>query len=247
MESNPFSLEGKSVLITGASSGIGFSTAKICAEMGATIIATGRNEERLNHLMYSLDSPQHKAIICDLTVENDIEDLVAKIPKLDGIVLCAGINKTVPLGFLSRKKVDTIFNTNLFSQIELLRLTLKRKLLKDGASVVAISSVGGTSLFSSGAAAYGASKAALLSWMKTAAKELAPRFRVNCIAPGAVNTPMNAQGDIDDTQYDAFLQSVPLKRFAEPEEIAFAAVYLLSDCSKYATGSVLTLDGGVTL
>ena len=169
------------------------------------------------------------------------------MPMLDGIVLCAGVNLTLPIGFFTRKKVDSIFDTNFFSQIELLRLLIKKKLLKGGASVVAISSIGGNSTFTPGATAYGASKAALLSWMKTAAKELAPRIRVNCICPGQVNTPMNDNTEISEEQYEAYKNSIPMKRFGEAEEIANGAMYLLSDAASWVTGTSLVIDGGTTL
>lgn len=247
MEYNPFSLLGKTVFVTGASSGIGRATAIACAKSGASLVATGRNEERLCCLTKALADKDVKALIADLTNEDQLKRLVAELPPLDGVVLCAGINQTLPVSFLTRKKVDTVFGTNFFSQIELLRLLIKKKLLKEGASVVAISSIGGNSAFTPGAAAYGASKAALLSWMKTAAKELAPRIRVNCICPGQVNTPMNDNTEISREQYDAYKNSIPMKRFGEAEEIADGAVYLLSDAASWITGTSLVIDGGTTL
>lgn len=247
MEFNPFSLAGKTILITGATSGIGKATAIACAKSGATIVATGRNEERLNELITSLRDRQTMPIIADLTDEDQLKNLVAEIPPLDGAVLCAGINQTLPIVYLTRKKVDYIFETNFFSQIELLRLLIKKKVLKIGSSVVAISSIGGNATFTPGAAAYGASKAALLSWMKTAAKELAPRIRVNCVSPGQVNTPMNDNTEISTEQFEAYRNSIPMKRFGEVEEIANGVLYLLSDASSWVTGTDLVIDGGTTL
>jgi len=244
---NPFSLEGKNILVTGASSGIGAAIAIACAEAGATLIITGRNEERLNSVFKKLHGEGHLKIICDLNDADSVKILIANLPKLDGIVLCVGVNQTLPIAFLSRTKIDSIFNTNFFSSVELMRLVMKKKLLNGSASVVALSSIGGTASFTPGAAAYGASKAALLSWMKTSAKELAPKYRVNCICPGQVNTPMNATGEISGEQYESYKASIPMKRFGEPEEIAYAAIYLLSDASKWVTGSALTIDGGTTL
>lgn len=197
----PFSLDGKTVLITGASSGIGAATAVECSRLGATVILVGRNSERLQSTMERLSGEGHKAICCDLTDETAVKGLIDALTPIEGAVLCAGVNSTLPLSFLSRKKIDSIFNTNFFSQVELLRLLQKKKLLKEGSSVVAMSSIGGTTTFTPGAAAYGASKAALLSWMKTAARELAPKVRVNCVCPGQVNTPMNAAGEITQEQY----------------------------------------------
>lgn len=244
---NPFSLEGKTILVTGASSGIGAATARECSRAGANVIATARNEARLEDVCSSLEGSGHLIIPCDLTDEESLKMFIASLPRLDGAVMCAGINQTLPVAFLTRKKIDGIFNTNFFSQIELLRLLLKKKLLNEHASVIAISSIGGTSTFSPGAAAYGASKAALLSWMKTSAKELAPKYRINCICPGQVNTPMNATSEISSEQYEAYRNSIPMKRFGEPEEIAFAALYLLADASRWITGTALTIDGGSSL
>ncbi|WP_251623396.1 SDR family NAD(P)-dependent oxidoreductase [Odoribacter lunatus] len=243
----PLGLEGKTILVTGASSGIGAACALECSRSGANVVITGRNGERLQQTMDALDGNRNKQVLCDLTLEDELNLLIDQLPKLDGIVLCAGINQTLPLAFLSRKKVDKIFNTNFFSQVELLRLLIKNKLLNEGASIVAMSSIGGTASFTLGAAAYGASKAALLSWMKSAARELAPKVRVNCIAPGQVNTPMNVSSNITEEQYQAYQDSIPMKRFGEPEEIAYLAVFLLSDAAKWIAGSVMTIDGGTTL
>lgn len=244
---NPFSLKNKTILITGASSGIGAACAKECSRQGAHVIMTGRNMDRLKNVFEFLSGTEHTIIPCDLTEEEDLKSLISKLTPLDGIILSAGVNLTLPLSFLSKKKIDSVFNINLFSQIELLRLILKKKLIRENGSVVALSSIGGNSVFSKGSAAYGASKAALLSWMKTAAKELAPKIRVNCILPGQVNTPMNQQGDITEEQYDSYRKSIPMGRFGEPEEIAYSAIFLLSDAAKWITGSALTVDGGTTL
>ena len=154
---------------------------------------------------------------------------------------------TLPVQFATRKKIASIFETNFFSQAELLRLLLKKKKLTDGASVVAISSIGGNRSFNVGIAPYGASKAALLSWMKTVAKELAPRIRVNCVLPGQVNTPMTSNTELSEEQYESYKQTVPMKRFAETSDITPAIIFLLSDASSYITGAEIVIDGGVTL
>ena len=247
VSNSPFSLRGKSILVTGASSGIGRSVAVECSKAGANLYITGRNTERLNKTMSALEGSCNKLFVADLTAEDELRILVQQIDKIDGICLCAGINQTVPLGFLSRKNVDSIFETNFFSQIELLRLILRKKLLNENASVVAISSIGGNYVFTPGAAAYGASKASLLSWMKTAAKELAPKFRINCICPGQIDTPMNKNGQITEEQYTQYMNSIPMKCFGKPEDVAYGTLYLLSNASKWVTGSVLTIDGGTTL
>lgn len=244
---DPFSLEGKNILITGASSGIGKAIAQMAAGFGAHLIITGRDEKRLEETLNSLKGDSHLYYTADLSIENNLSELVQKLPKLDGVVLCAGANLTLPLQFLTRKKIDLLFEVNFYSQAELLRLLLKKKLLVEKSSVVAISSIGGNEAFTPGAAAYGASKAALLSWMRSSAKELAPKIRINCICPGQVNTKMNNDGAITTEQYENYRKSIPMKRFAEPEEIAPAAIYFLSEASSWVTGSQLIIDGGTTL
>lgn len=244
---NPFSLEGKAILVTGASSGIGAATAIECAKVGAKLVITGRNEERLRAVYGRLIGDGHKMIVADLTDVDSLLNLIASIDALDGVVLCAGVGSTLPISFSTRKKIDAIFETNFFSQVELLRLFQKKKKLNNGSSIVGISSIGGNESFNIGIGAYGASKAAFRSIMKTAAKEMAPKIRVNCILPGQVNTPMVQQGTLSDEQYEAYMATVPMKRFAEPRDVALGAVFLLSDASTYITGSDLKIDGGVTL
>ena len=246
---NPFSLEGKTILITGASSGIGKATAIECSKMGASVIITGRNKTRLEDTFSKLISNNHKAISADLTIDEQLKKLISELPKLDGVVLCAGIGETIPLQFASRKKVEPIFETNFFSQIELLRLLQKKKLLETEGSVVAISSIGGNFAINHGNGPYGASKAALLSWMKFAALEFAPRkIRVNCICPGMVHTPLiDNPGAVSEEDLKKYEQSIPLQRFGEPREIALACVYLLSNASKWVTGTQLVIDGGTVL
>jgi NAD(P)-dependent dehydrogenase (short-subunit alcohol dehydrogenase family) len=132
--------------------------------------------------------------------------------------------------------------------VELLRLLIKKKKLKSPSSVVAISSIGGNEAFSFGQAIYGSSKAALLSWMKFSAKELASKqIRVNCVCPGHINTPMNDNLPYSPEELDEYLKKIPLQRFGEPHDIAAAVIYLLSDASSWITGSSLKIDGGVTL
>lgn len=242
---NPFSLSGKTVLVTGASSGIGRATAIECAKMGAVCIITGRNIERLQETFESLEGEGHSQFTADLCKQDDIETLVAQLPPLDGAVLCAGVGLTVPVQFASRDKFDKIFNTNFFSQAELIRLLYKKKVLKSGASVVVIASIGGITSFNYGNSIYGASKAALNSFMKFCACEFANRkIRVNSICPGMVETPLISGGAITEEQHEKYREKYLLKRFGTPQEVAFGAIYLLSDASAWITGSSLYIDGG---
>lgn len=242
-----FSLDGKSILITGATSGIGRYAAIKCVQLGAKVIVTGRNEDRLKELI-SLIGKKNLGIIADLTQDSDISNIIENIPEINGLVLCAGLNENNPIKFATRKKIDKIFEVNFFSQIELLRLLLKKKKLITGASVVVMSSIGGNEAFSIGQAAYGASKAALLSWVKYSAKELSSsNIRVNAILPGHIETPMNDNLGFTEEQLESYKNTIPLKRFGSPEDIANGIVYFLSDAAAWVTGSTLKIDGGSTL
>ena len=247
MEYNPFTLKGKTILVTGASSGIGQATAVECAQMGAEVVITGRDTERLQataDLMGNLKAQ----IAADLTNLEDVERLVATLPPLDGAVLCAGNSTTLPLQFGSREKFDEMFNVNFFAPVELLRLMYKKKVLQKGASVVLIASIGGTHSFMPGNGVYGASKAALNSLMKYAAREYASRkIRVNSICPGMVDTPLIHRGTITEEQLAEDAKRYPLGRYGKPDDIANGVVYLLSDASSWLTGHDLVIDGGFSI
>lgn len=247
MEYNPFSLKGKTILVTGASSGIGQATAVECAQMGAEVVITGRDTKRLQATADLVGTP--KALIAaDLTNQEDVERLVASLPPLDGAVLCAGNSTTLPLQFGSREKFDEMFNVNFFAPVELLRLMYKKKVLQKGASVVLIASIGGTHSFMPGNGVYGASKAALNSLMKYAAREYASRkIRVNSICPGMVDTPLIHRGTITEEQLAEDAKRYPLGRYGKPDDIANGAVYLLSDASSWLTGHDLVIDGGFSI
>ena len=247
MDYNPFSLQGKTILITGASSGIGQATAVVCAQMGADVVITGRDAERLQATADLMGI--HNAMIpSDLTNNDDVERLVAALPPLGGAVLCAGNSTTLPLQFGTREKFDDMFNVNFFAPVELLRLMYKKKILQKGASVVLIASIGGTHSFMPGNGVYGASKAALNSLMKYAAREYASRkVRVNSICPGMVDTPLIHRGTITEEQLAEDAKRYPLGRYGKPDDIANGAVYLLSDASSWLTGHDLVIDGGFSI
>ena len=245
---NPFSLEGKTILVTGGSSGIGRETALACARMGANVVITGRNADRLKETFDQLETSNKTQILADMTNKDDVESLVASLPPLDGAVLCAGNSITLPLQFGTREKFDDMFGVNFFAPTELLRLIYKKKVLQKGASVVLIASIGGTHSFMPGNGVYGASKAALNSVMKYAAREYASRkIRVNSICPGMVDTPLIHRGTITEEQLAEDAKRYPLGRYGQPEDIANGAIYLLSDASSWLTGHDLVIDGGVSI
>lgn len=247
-EYNPFSLSGKTVLVTGASSGIGQETAIQCSKLGAKVIITARNEERLKETMSQLEGDGHQMIMAELTSQVDAEKLVEDIGSLNGVVLCAGKGMILPFVFSTKDKYQDIFDINYFAPIELLRLLIKKKKLAKEASVVFVSSVGGNAVFAPGTGVYGASKAAMNSTMKFCAVELAPKkIRVNSVNPGRVNTKLIQNGAISEEQQQLDIERYPLKRYGEPEDVAFSIIYLLSDASSWITGTSLIVDGGFSL
>lgn len=245
---NPFSLQDKTILITGASSGIGKCTAIECSKMGANVILTARNVERLTETLSMMEGENHKIVVCDQTIEEQIEGLVKEIVKIDGLFLCSGIGKTLPFQFCSKEKFNEVYVVNFFAPIELLRLLVKKKKLADKSSVVFVSSIAGSGSFNIGNSIYGSSKAALNSMMKFCAVELAKKqIRVNCICPGMIDTPLIHNGSLSEEQLQKDMETYPLKRYGTPNDIANGAIFLLSDASSWITGHTLVIDGGKTI
>lgn len=244
---NPFTLEGKTILVTGASSGIGKQIAIDCSKMGATLVITGRNEERLKETFENLEGENHSYIVMDLAEEDNIKQLTSYFPPIDGAALCAGITKNSPVQFITMDKMRQIFNLNFFSTAELLRQLYKTKKLKKNSSVVLMDSVGGVTKITYGGCAYGASKSALNSFMKFCSREFAQRnVRVNCICPGMVETPLIHHGSISEDQLSLNMEKYFMGRFGTPTDIANGAIYLLSDASSWVTGISLMIDGGIS-
>jgi NAD(P)-dependent dehydrogenase (short-subunit alcohol dehydrogenase family) len=177
-----------------------------------------------------------------------LSQFVEHVGALDGLVLCAGQGCVVPLKLASRQRLDPVFEVNYFAPVELMRLLLKKKCIKDGASIVFVASVGGIDAITIGNGVYGASKAAINSAMKFYAIELAPKkIRANSVCPGMVNTGMIKGGAVSEEQHKADMEKYPLKRYGEPQDIAYGIIYLLSDASSWVTGHSLVIDGGVTI
>lgn len=247
---NPFSLEGKTILVTGASSGIGRGTAIECSKMGANVVLSGRNSARLKDTLNQMAGEGHVILNGDLTSENDLNRIIDQMPSLDGIVHCAGISQIKMVKFMDKASLENVFNVNFFGPIMLNSELLKKRKVKKGGSIVFISSISGIYASQIGEAGYGATKAALSGYTKSAAIELAAqRTRVNCIHPGVVETPLLQISNDTFTEDDleALKKRYPLKRFGKPEDVAQCAIYLLSDASSWMTGSNILLDGGFTL
>lgn len=248
---NPFSLEGKTVLVTGASSGIGRGIAVECSKMGAKVIINGRNKERLQKTFDQLEGEGHIQIVADLSKQEDIERLANEVPELNGFVNSAGIPKICPVKRIDRQTLEEIMNVNAFGPILLTSQLLRKKKLQKKSSIVLIASISGVCMANTGEGPYAATKAALAGYTKTAAFELAAQgTRVNTICPGLVPTEiltlsneMFSEDQLKETMYGRY----PLRRVGTPEDIANGAIYLLSDASSWVTGINLVIDGGYTV
>lgn len=241
---NPFSLSGKQILVTGASSGIGRGIALACAKMGATVIVTGRNVERLNETLSLMPEGDHKAISADLTKAGDIETLVNELPKLDGFVQCAGVGSRVFCKALGQEEIDYVLKPNLEAPILLQTSILSKKKINKSASIVYIASKA-AELPSVGNAIYSASKGAIISYAKCLAMELAPRqIRVNCICPAMIWTDLILQDGLTKEEMGEAQLRYPLKRYGQPEDVANLALYLLSDASAWMTATSIDITGG---
>jgi NAD(P)-dependent dehydrogenase (short-subunit alcohol dehydrogenase family) len=247
---NPFSLKSKKIFVTGASSGIGRAIAVECSNMGAELIITARNQERLNETfqLMNQDGLNHKTILGDLLNEDDIERMTDFIPdKLNGIVQCAGFTVPKPFKNISQDNLKNIMKVNFEAPIFLTQQLLRQKKIEKEGSIVFISSISGVFCSYVASSAYSASKGAINGIVKNIAIELAPQLiRVNSINPGMIDTNILEAGVISQEQLQEDMKKYPLKRHGKPEEVAYAVVYLLSDASKWVTGSNLLIDGGYT-
>ncbi len=248
---NPFSLQGKTILVTGASSGIGRGIAVECSKMGATLALNGRNAERLEETFSMLEGNGHFTIQADLSKQDEIEKLVSEMPVINGCVHSAGIPKISAVKFINRETIEDILNVNTIAPILLTSLLLKKKKLQKRSSIVFISSISGVCVANTGEAPYAATKGALSGFTKTAALELAAQgTRVNSVCPALVPTrilelsnTVFSEEQLKDTMYGRY----PLKRVGTPVDIANGVIYLLSDASSWVTGINLIIDGGYTL
>ncbi len=240
---NPFSLAGKTILITGASAGIGRGIAIACAGMGAQVILSARNTVRLQETLSALEGEGHCYLAADLTDTEQRAILVEQLPTLDGVVHCAGVGSRVPCKMVTQEDIDHVFQPNTEAPILLQSELLAKKKLQKQSSVVFIASAAAT-MPSMGNAVYSASKAAIIAYAKCLALELAPRkIRVNCISPTMVWTDLALVGATVKQLAEAEKQ-YPLKRYGQPEDIAHLAVYMLSDACTWMTGNNVEITGG---
>ena len=239
-----FSLSGKTILVTGASSGIGRGIAIACAEQGALVVLTGRNVSRLEETLRMMcDVEKHCIIPADLTDAKQRQALVEQVPELDGFVQCAGVMNRVPCKSIGQEDIDAVFAPNVEAPMLLQAELLQERKIKKGASIVYMASIAARSAVA-GNALYSASKAALIAYAKCLSLELAPRqIRVNCISPAMVWTDLALVGATrEELEQDQL--KYPLKRYGQPEDIAGLAIYLLSDVSGWMTGGCVEITGG---
>jgi len=247
MSLEQFTLKNKTILITGASGGIGKQTAITISEAGAKVIVTGRNEENLLKTYHALIGNNHQYIVADLCNEDEIQDLAQQINAVDGVVHGAGIVEHFPTKFINRKKINNTFDVNFVAPVLLMTALFRYKKIKKNSSIVFISSRAGEFPYTSGAL-YSASKIALESYSKTLSVEhIGIKMRSNAIAPAIVKSEMlnrtvellnslNSKAEIEKSSY--------LFGYGEPLDVANIILFLLSDASKWITGQTIPLDGG---
>lgn len=245
---NPFNLKGKTIFVTGASSGIGRSIALECSKAGASLIITGRNAERLSQTFSDLSGSDHQMFVADLTHDSDLKNLVDFVPPLDGVVHVAGKVTPKPFQFLNQSELDNIMNINFNAPVLLSNYLIRAKKIKRAGSVVFISSISGVMCSFIGGSGYSASKGALNGVIKGMALDLASKqIRVNSVIPGMIDTGIFDGSGITPQDLEEDKKRYPLGRYGKPEDVAFAVIYLLSDASQWSTGTNILLDGGYTL
>lgn len=249
MEYSPYSIEGKTILITGGAGGIGSEVARVCSKLGARVVLTDIREDALQAALVSLDkveAGEHLAITADLTNPDDLNRLVDQMPDLDGFVCNAGVMKLVLAQFITEEELTRIQRINLNAPILLTKALLKKKKIRKGGSIVFTASAAGVYRVSIGNAIYATTKCGIDAFMRTVALEYGPKgIRCNSVNPGMVETSLI--GGFTEEQKQKEMQNYPLRRFAKPEDIALGIVYLLSDASSFVTGTALKIDGGMTL
>ena len=243
---NPFTLKGKTILVTGASSGIGRGIAIACSNMGAIVIINRRNEQRLAETLREMRGEENLSLIADLSQTDAVAIMVRQLPKLDGVVHCAGIGQRILCKQLQESDLDNMMDVNFKAPVMFQTELLRQKKINKGASIVFIASIAYDSP-TIGNAMYCASKGAVISYANCLALELAPRLiRVNCILPAMIWTDLIYKGGITEEELKEDEKKYPLKRYGKPEDVANLSVYLLSDASAWMTGSSIKLTGGIS-
>ena len=245
--STPFDLAGKQILVTGASSGIGRETCETIARMGATVIATGRNAERLQETVSRLEGTGHRHVATDLVTAAGRDELCAYLPRINGVVHSAGVSKFIPFKLISEAELRAVGSINYEAPVLLTQQLLKKKLIAEGGSILFVASIAGL-CGTKATALYAGTKGALIAMVRVLALECAgQKVRANCIAPGIVHSPMgtNVEETMSSESFKEYEKLFPLG-YGTPDDVANTAAFMLSDASRWMTGTTLVLDGGYT-
>lgn len=243
-------LSGKVAVVTGGNSGIGYASAAALKANGAEVFITGRSVEKVAEAAGQLGVT---GIVADVLDLGALHELVTQIGegnrKVDILFVNAGVFEPAPLGHISEEMFDRQMGINFKGAVFTIEKFLP--ILSDGASIINLSSVNAYTGMPN-TAVYAASKAALNSFTRTAATELAPRgIRVNAVNPGPVSTPIFGKTGMPEEQLNGFAQAmqnrIPLKRFGQPEDIANLVVFLASDDASFITGGEYNIDGGINI
>ena len=251
MSFNPFDLTGKTIVVTGASSGIGRQCAIDCSRMGARVIIIARNAERLKETLDILQGDNHLMFAVDLTDSDKLVEVANSISmevgKINGLVNCAGVSTTLPLKLMTHEKIEEILKVNVVAAFDLTRELSKVKKMEDSSSIIFIASVMGC-VGENCKSLYSLSKGALIAGARALACEFAKRrIRVNTISPGAILTPINATlPHMALPEKRALLESQHLLGIGNTSDVSYGVAYLLSDASRWVTGQNLIIDGGYT-
>lgn len=246
MTGDPFSLEGKRILVTGASSGLGRAIARSCADRGATIVLNGRDDARLAETIASLGAGGHVSIAADLVDPAGRESVVAGSGTVDGVVHSAGISRLSPIRLATPQHLSDVWKINYEAPTLLTQRLLSKNQIAPNGSILFLSSIAAF-IGVAGVGVYSGTKAALIATMRCLAMEVVKRgIRVNCLAPALVETPLLAATETVVANMDQQKAAYPLG-FGKPEDVANAAVFFLSGASRWITGTTLVMDGGLTI